>query len=91
MGNSRTPSEGRVQRPHFRQINEAHWGCDALITLNRLNRPFMTRKDRYMRAIRMTHRIYQLQDIHGWSNMETAEALDLIDEELPMHLSSASA
>lgn len=51
----------------------------------------MTRKERYIRAIRMTHRIYQLQDIHGWSNLEAAEALDLIDEELPMHLSSASA
>ncbi|KAH9929407.1 acyl-CoA oxidase [Fomitopsis serialis] len=53
-------------------------------------RPFMTRKDRYKRAIRMTNRIYELQDIFGWSNAETTEALDLIDEELPIHLSSAT-
>lgn len=50
----------------------------------------MTRTDRYIRATKMTNRIYQLQDIYGWSHAETAEALDLIDEELPMHLSSAS-
>ena len=50
----------------------------------------MTRTDRYVRATKMTYRIYQLQDIYGWSNAETAEALDLIDEELPMHLSTAS-
>ncbi|KAH9834504.1 acyl-CoA oxidase [Rhodofomes roseus] len=53
-------------------------------------RPFLARKDRYKRAISMTNRIYELRDIHGWSIAETAEALDLIDEELPIHLSSAT-
>ena len=50
----------------------------------------MTRTDRFIRATKMTNRIYQMQDTYGWSHTETAEALDLIDEELPMHLSSAS-
>lgn len=53
-------------------------------------RPFMTRKERYERAIKMTNRLYELQDIHSWSNDETAVALNIIDEELPMHLHFAT-
>lgn len=50
----------------------------------------MTRKERYERAINMTNRLYELQDIHSWSNDETAVALNIIDEEVPMHLHFAS-
>ncbi|KZT00615.1 acyl-CoA oxidase [Laetiporus sulphureus 93-53] len=53
-------------------------------------RVYMSRTERYKRAIKLTHRFYELQDIHGWSNEEAARAFVLIDEDLPMHLSSAT-
>ncbi|KZT66801.1 acyl-CoA oxidase [Daedalea quercina L-15889] len=86
------------QLRNFLYGGESKWGIHYRLlriisedpTFDKSDRPFMTRKDRYKRAIRMTNRVYELQNIHGWSNAETAEALDLIDEDLPIHLSSAT-
>ncbi|PCH43218.1 peroxisomal oxidase [Wolfiporia cocos MD-104 SS10] len=53
-------------------------------------RPFMNRQERYKRAVKITNRLYELQGTHKWSTAEARLALDLVDEELPMHLSAAT-
>ncbi|RDB17664.1 Peroxisomal acyl-coenzyme A oxidase 1 [Hypsizygus marmoreus] len=49
-------------------------------------REFMTRTERYTRGLAMTNRIYELQEIHKWSNEETAVAFASLDEQLPNFL-----
>ncbi|KDQ56007.1 hypothetical protein JAAARDRAFT_59460 [Jaapia argillacea MUCL 33604] len=49
-------------------------------------RLFMTRSERYKRALAMTTRVYELAEIHNWSHKESALAINLLDEQLPMFL-----
>lgn len=49
-------------------------------------RDFMTRSDRYKRALAMTNRVIELKDIHKWSTWEYNIAMSLIDELIPMAL-----
>ncbi|TFK48180.1 acyl-CoA oxidase [Heliocybe sulcata] len=50
------------------------------------HRLYMTRTERYERALAMTRRIYELKDQHHWSDTETRVALGLIDEPIPISL-----
>ena len=40
----------------------------------------MTRSERYRRGMAMTNRIYELQDIHGWSAEEVSIAIASLDD-----------
>ncbi|KAF5376636.1 hypothetical protein D9615_007859 [Tricholomella constricta] len=53
---------------------------------DKTHREFMTRTDRYERALSMTNRIYELQEIHRWTNEETSLAIASLDEALPIAL-----
>ncbi|KZT21336.1 acyl-CoA oxidase [Neolentinus lepideus HHB14362 ss-1] len=51
-------------------------------------RLYMSRTERYERALAMTKRLYELKDQHSWSDAETSVAIGLIDEPIPtlLHL-----
>ncbi|EMD34949.1 hypothetical protein CERSUDRAFT_116474 [Gelatoporia subvermispora B] len=49
-------------------------------------RPFMSRSERYVRAVAMASRAYELKEIHHWSDAEAARVIKLIDEPIPMTL-----
>jgi len=46
----------------------------------------MTRSERYRRGMAMTNRIYELQDLHGWSAEEVSIAFVSLDDALPVTL-----
>lgn len=46
----------------------------------------MTRTERYKRALSMTNRIYELQDLNKWSSEETSLAIASLDEAIPIGL-----
>lgn len=49
-------------------------------------RQFMSRTERYERGLSMTNRIFELETIHGWSELETRTAFAALDEQLPIAL-----
>ena len=49
-------------------------------------REFMTRTERYERGLSMTNRIFELETIHCWSELETKTAFAALDEQLPIGL-----
>ncbi|KAF8970656.1 acyl-CoA oxidase [Flammula alnicola] len=49
-------------------------------------RDFMTRTERYERGLALTNRIFELQNIHNWSDQETKLALAVLDEVLSIFL-----
>jgi acyl-CoA oxidase len=53
---------------------------------SKAKRDFMSRGDRYKRALAMTNRLGELKEIHRWSNSESSIALHLLDEQVPMML-----
>lgn len=53
---------------------------------NKSRRLYMTRTERYERALAMTRRIYELKDQESWSDEETKLATRLVDENIPMTL-----
>ena len=46
----------------------------------------MNRTERYERGLLMTNRIFELEAIHGWSELETRTAFSALDESLPIGL-----
>lgn len=46
----------------------------------------MTRTERYHRGLSIINRVYELQEIHKWSNQQTATAFASLDESLPIGL-----
>ena len=46
----------------------------------------MNRTERYERGLSMTNRIYELETIHGWNELETRAAFSALDEFLPIGL-----
>ena len=51
-----------------------------------IHREFMTRSERYRKGMAMTDRIYELQDLHGWSAEEVSIAFASLDDALPIIL-----
>uniref|UniRef100_A0A8H7XY14 Acyl-coenzyme A oxidase n=1 Tax=Psilocybe cubensis TaxID=181762 RepID=A0A8H7XY14_PSICU len=49
-------------------------------------RDFMSRTERYERGLALTNRIYELQEIHNWSDQETKVAISVLDEQLSIGL-----
>ncbi|KAF9450509.1 peroxisomal oxidase [Macrolepiota fuliginosa MF-IS2] len=49
-------------------------------------RDFLSRTERYTRGLAITNRIYELQNIHNWSQQEASIAINGIDESLPIGL-----
>ncbi|KAG6917134.1 hypothetical protein DXG01_003724 [Tephrocybe rancida] len=49
-------------------------------------RDFLSRTDRYERALAMTNRIYELQERHRWSDADTSLAFASLDEQFPIGL-----
>ncbi|KAF9529139.1 peroxisomal oxidase [Crepidotus variabilis] len=54
--------------------------------LDKSRREFMTRTERYEDGMNITNRIYELQQLHGWTENETKVALSSVDQPLPIHL-----
>lgn len=50
------------------------------------SRDFLQRTERYTRGLALTNRVYELQDIHHWSQQETSIAINSLDESLPIGL-----
>jgi acyl-CoA oxidase len=46
----------------------------------------MNRTERYERGLSMTNRIFELETIHGWSELETRTAFAALDEQLSIGL-----
>ena len=46
----------------------------------------MNRTEVYERGLSMTNRIFELEKIHGWSELETRTALATLDQPLPINL-----
>src|SRR5271155_5920379 len=46
----------------------------------------MNRTEKYERGLSMTNRIFELETIHNWSDLETKTALAVLDEQLPITL-----
>src|SRR5882757_854131 len=46
----------------------------------------MNRTEKYERGISMTNRIFELETIHRWSELETRTAFAALDEQLPIGL-----
>ena len=46
----------------------------------------MNRTQKYERGLSMTNRIFELEIIHNWSDLETKTAFALLDEQLPIAL-----
>ena len=46
----------------------------------------MNRTERYERGLLMTNRIFELETIYGWSELETRTAFSALDEQLPIGL-----
>ena len=67
-----------------------HWQFVLLVVklLTHLShcREFMNRTERYERGLSMTNRIFELEIIHGWSELETRTAFAALDEQLPIGL-----
>lgn len=59
---------------------------DLWISNNLTNRDFMSRTERYTRGIALTNRVYQLQELHSWTQHETSIAIATLDEQLPISL-----
>jgi acyl-CoA oxidase len=51
-----------------------------------LNREFLSRTEKYERGLVLTNRIFELQQIHKWTEQETKGALAVLDEQLPIGL-----
>ena len=49
-------------------------------------REFMNRTEKYERGLSITSRIFELETIHGWSELETRTAFAALDEQLPIGL-----
>ncbi|KAH9914088.1 acyl-CoA oxidase [Epithele typhae] len=49
-------------------------------------RSFLTRTQAYERALEMTRRVHELQDIHHWTQEELGMAIRVLDEPLPLQL-----
>ncbi|KAF8636086.1 hypothetical protein AX17_003791 [Amanita inopinata Kibby_2008] len=49
-------------------------------------RDFMTRTERYTRALAITKRVFELQDIHNWTREEVRLAFASLDDALPITL-----
>ncbi|PFH50109.1 hypothetical protein AMATHDRAFT_61772 [Amanita thiersii Skay4041] len=49
-------------------------------------RPFSTRTELYHRALRMTKRIFELQDLYNWTREEVSLAQASLDDQLPIGL-----
>ncbi|KAF7297428.1 Acyl-coenzyme A oxidase [Mycena indigotica] len=49
-------------------------------------RPFLTRKEQYIRGQAMTRRLLELQDIHQWSAEDLSVAFAYLDDGLPIGL-----
>ena len=56
------------------------------ITLTIPPRSCMTRSEMYYRALAMTNRLHELQELHHWSAEEASVAIKLIDEPMPIGL-----
>ncbi|TFK85181.1 acyl-CoA oxidase [Polyporus arcularius HHB13444] len=54
------------------------------------SRSFFTRTELYYRALAMTNRLHELQELHNWSADEASIAFRLIDEPLPIQLHMAA-
>ncbi|OCH87691.1 acyl-CoA oxidase [Obba rivulosa] len=69
---------------------EAHqklvWTLSTDPVFDKSRRPFMSRTERYTRAVGMANRIYELKETHKWSDAEAARAIQLVDEPIPMNL-----
>lgn len=46
----------------------------------------MSRAERYTRGIALTNRVYELQELHSWTQHETSIAIATLDEQLPINL-----
>lgn len=46
----------------------------------------MTRSERYKRALAMTSHVFELQEKHKWSARESAVAISLVDDTVPISL-----
>ena len=46
----------------------------------------MNRTERYERGLSMTNRMFELEAIHGWNELETRTAFAALDEQLPIGL-----
>ncbi|KAJ7459398.1 peroxisomal oxidase [Mycena galericulata] len=49
-------------------------------------RPFITRKELYIRGQALTNRLYELAEIHKWTPEETNTAFNVVDDALPIAL-----
>ncbi|KAF9484218.1 peroxisomal oxidase [Pholiota conissans] len=49
-------------------------------------REFLSRTEKYERGLVLTNRIFELQQIHKWSDQETKAALSVLDDSLPIYL-----
>ena len=50
------------------------------------SRSFLNRTEMYERAMAMTNRLHELQDIHKWTSEEATLALKILDEPLSITL-----
>ncbi|KAL8277204.1 hypothetical protein RQP46_010377 [Phenoliferia psychrophenolica] len=53
---------------------------------NKSDKPYMSRQQRLEQGARMTRRLIELQDEHGWSHAEFTEAMGAAEEPLPLNL-----
>ena len=84
-----------VQGPCIREVvkvprtHNTYASSHFSITHNLFPRSFMTRSEMYYRALAMTNRLHELQELHHWSAEEASVAFKLIDEPLPIGLHMA--
>lgn len=53
---------------------------------DKARREFMSRTERYTRGMALTNRVYELQELHSWTQHETSIAIATLDEQLPISL-----
>ena len=46
----------------------------------------MTRTERFVNVLKMTRRVHELCDVHGWSDSEFNKAVGLMDDPAPLGL-----
>ncbi|KAI0702796.1 acyl-CoA oxidase [Cerioporus squamosus] len=73
---------------HVRQRIESVLCKDPIF--EKSSRSFLTRSELYHRALAMTNRLHELQELHKWSPEEASIAFRLIDEPLPIGLHLAA-
>lgn len=51
-----------------------------------LDREFLSRTEKYERGLVLTNRIFELQQVHKWTEQETKGAVAVLDEQLSIGL-----